>query len=432
MVNRACVVEEGGAISHIFISYASDDRERVIPLVEALEAEGWRVWWDRTILPGKTYDVVIENALDSAGCVIAVWTESSIGSRWVKIEANEGLNRGVLVPVLLDDVDPPLGFRAIQLADLRDWEPGAPSAGFRILVDAVHEFIPLEGSERTRGSDDGDRFDTQVGGTLAEVTDRQSTSNRQDLTSEDGRTSERRKPAFGLWWIAAAGVLAVLTVALVVAGLNGGSSTAQTDASSTTVAGAASTAASVASPTTASIAPSTAATDVASVADPAAPQLLEVEDGILAEPMAVHADANASGNVYVSSPEGGIESDELGGSVTLEFAIEQPGVYEIWGHVSQDEANPSGSDSMFVKLDDRPEDVWDFFEQDPSSVGWAWDRISLRCGGTFEEHRCDPWLVDLVAGEHVITLRNREPNPRLDALWIVQHGTPDTPPVIVP
>ena len=34
-------------MADIFVSYASDDRDRVQSLVEALEAEGWTVWWDR-------------------------------------------------------------------------------------------------------------------------------------------------------------------------------------------------------------------------------------------------------------------------------------------------------------------------------------------------------------------------------------------------
>ena len=34
-------------MSDIFISYASEDRDRVKSLARALEQEGWSVWWDR-------------------------------------------------------------------------------------------------------------------------------------------------------------------------------------------------------------------------------------------------------------------------------------------------------------------------------------------------------------------------------------------------
>jgi len=40
-------------MSHIFLSYASADRPRITALVGALGQQGWTVWWDRTILPGK-------------------------------------------------------------------------------------------------------------------------------------------------------------------------------------------------------------------------------------------------------------------------------------------------------------------------------------------------------------------------------------------
>ena len=38
----------------IFISYAREDRNRIKPLAEALEKQGWSVFWDRTIPAGQT------------------------------------------------------------------------------------------------------------------------------------------------------------------------------------------------------------------------------------------------------------------------------------------------------------------------------------------------------------------------------------------
>jgi hypothetical protein len=80
----------------IFISYASADRPRVVPLVDALRQKGWSVWWDRTIPPGKTWDQVIEAALDAARCVIVLWSKESVKAHWVLTEAEEGRRRGIL------------------------------------------------------------------------------------------------------------------------------------------------------------------------------------------------------------------------------------------------------------------------------------------------------------------------------------------------
>lgn len=109
-------------MSDIFISYASEDRFRVEPLSKELEAQGWSVWWDRAIPAGKSFTNVIETALADARCVIVVWSSQSVTSNWVRDEAEEGQKRGILIPVLIDNVRPPMGFRSIQAAQLFDWD----------------------------------------------------------------------------------------------------------------------------------------------------------------------------------------------------------------------------------------------------------------------------------------------------------------------
>ena len=70
-------------MSDIFVSYKTTDKERVRALVELLEAQGLNVWWDRNIPPGKTFDQVIEEAINSASCLVVVWSAAwpPIGSR---------------------------------------------------------------------------------------------------------------------------------------------------------------------------------------------------------------------------------------------------------------------------------------------------------------------------------------------------------------
>lgn len=118
----------------IFVSYASEDRERVRPLVEALEQSGWQVWWDRQIGAGNTFDREIEKAIDQAACIIVVWSAHSVESEWVRTEANEGLEKGNLVPVSVETVRPPLAFRRIQTIDLTE------KTGLNELRDSVSRF----------------------------------------------------------------------------------------------------------------------------------------------------------------------------------------------------------------------------------------------------------------------------------------------------
>ena len=98
-------------MSDIFISYASEDRPWAQRLAKALEAQGWSIWWDRNIPPGKNFDEVIEAELDVSRCVIVIWSKVSVAKRWVRVEAEEGLKRGVLIPVHFEDVQVPLAFR---------------------------------------------------------------------------------------------------------------------------------------------------------------------------------------------------------------------------------------------------------------------------------------------------------------------------------
>ena len=39
-------------MADVFVSYSRSDRSRVAPLVAALEAKGWSVWWDPAIDSG--------------------------------------------------------------------------------------------------------------------------------------------------------------------------------------------------------------------------------------------------------------------------------------------------------------------------------------------------------------------------------------------
>ena len=124
-------------MADIFISYAREDEMRVRELVRALEEKRWSIFWDRRIPAGKTWQSYIGKALGDARCVIVVWSHHSITSEWVIEEANDAKGRGILVPVLLDPVQPPLGFRGIQAADLIEWKPEYSTPHFDQLIQDI-------------------------------------------------------------------------------------------------------------------------------------------------------------------------------------------------------------------------------------------------------------------------------------------------------
>lgn len=123
--------------SDVFISYSSADRERAGMIARTLEQNGWTVWWDQVIPPGKNYDEVIEEQVESARCVLVLWSGTSVASRWVRAEADDAMTRGALIPVLIENVSIPLVFRQVQAANLTDWHGEAEHPGVERLVAAV-------------------------------------------------------------------------------------------------------------------------------------------------------------------------------------------------------------------------------------------------------------------------------------------------------
>jgi adenylate cyclase len=124
-------------LADIFVSYSRQDKDRVAPLVAALEAEGWSVWWDPAITPGEEFDSLISRELDEAKTLIVVWTASSVESRWVRGEARDAADRGVLVPVRFDNSRLPIDFRAVHTTDLDGWGEDPQNPAFRSLCQAL-------------------------------------------------------------------------------------------------------------------------------------------------------------------------------------------------------------------------------------------------------------------------------------------------------
>jgi hypothetical protein len=124
-------------MAKVFLSYDRDDTEQARRVALALERAGHSVWWDLHIRGGEQYTKVIDEALKAADAVVVLWSNFSVESAWVRDEAAAGRDSGRLVPVSLDDADPPLGFRQFQTIDLRGWKGRGKPAQLRTLFAAI-------------------------------------------------------------------------------------------------------------------------------------------------------------------------------------------------------------------------------------------------------------------------------------------------------
>ncbi len=130
----------------VFISYKAEDRTRLRPLVAALEAEGFSVWWDTHIGGGAHWREDIQEHLDAAKCVIVVWSKRSVGVEgdFVRDEASRARKRGAYLPVRLDPVEPPLGFGEVQAISLKGWKGDRSDPRFLAVAEAVRRRIAGE------------------------------------------------------------------------------------------------------------------------------------------------------------------------------------------------------------------------------------------------------------------------------------------------
>jgi hypothetical protein len=136
-------------VADIFISYARADIELVHRMADALESQGFSVWWDREIQPGAHWDEEIQRNIQEAKCCIVVWSRESTASDHVKAEATLARNLGKFLPVAIGAVEPPLPFASVQTENLRGWSGDTSDPSWRRVVERAH-LVSMAGAPRPR------------------------------------------------------------------------------------------------------------------------------------------------------------------------------------------------------------------------------------------------------------------------------------------
>ncbi len=112
-------------MADIFISYSQQDRDEARLIAAFLEAEGYSVWWDTSLLSGENFRKAIMTELGRARAAIVLWTESSVHSDWVQSEAGRAHADRKLIPVKarsvsFKDIPPPFDNMHIENAADRE------------------------------------------------------------------------------------------------------------------------------------------------------------------------------------------------------------------------------------------------------------------------------------------------------------------------
>lgn len=126
----------------VFLAYSREDDEYARRLVKALEHAGVSVWWDVSSIPiGANWEQFLTEQVSIARCLLVLWSRKSVDSKWVLFEAEYAARRGVLLPVLIADVEIPSPFNQYQAASLKHWDGDPNDPTFRRLLNTIQTLM---------------------------------------------------------------------------------------------------------------------------------------------------------------------------------------------------------------------------------------------------------------------------------------------------
>ena len=114
-----------GPEPYIFVRYSAEDTEQVIPLLDALNRAGYRVWYYR-IQAGSRYDDVVAEHILRCGVFLLLLSHASVNSDDCYEETSYARHKKkTIVPVYLEAVELPPGLElrlhSIQHMKLSDY-----------------------------------------------------------------------------------------------------------------------------------------------------------------------------------------------------------------------------------------------------------------------------------------------------------------------
>src|SRR5262249_12002664 len=127
-------------MTQVFVSYAREDHRAALPIIEAISEAGLTVWHSDAILPGDTVMREVRRALDTAQCVVVLWSEAAAQSRLLQQELHrviQAWSSDRLVLAALDDGPLPLGLRDLLPISVR----GASGPGVKQLIKRARAII---------------------------------------------------------------------------------------------------------------------------------------------------------------------------------------------------------------------------------------------------------------------------------------------------
>ena len=122
-----------GKEKFIFVSYAHKDSEQVLPIIQKMQTQGYRIWYDEGIVPGSEWPEDIANHLNDSAMVMAFISANSVASVNCRNEINFACSKNKpFLGIVLERAEMSLGME-MQLA--------SKQCIFRYNFEAEQDFL---------------------------------------------------------------------------------------------------------------------------------------------------------------------------------------------------------------------------------------------------------------------------------------------------
>jgi hypothetical protein len=127
-------------MADVYVVYAKENKDTAKMLVTLLSQQ-WEIWWDNLIV-GR-FRQVIERELPESGCVVAINSKTARDKDTYAEELRIADKYNIpIIPIRLDDTDPPYPFGAYSHVDMQGWSGETGSSGFVDLKCKIASVVP--------------------------------------------------------------------------------------------------------------------------------------------------------------------------------------------------------------------------------------------------------------------------------------------------
>lgn len=137
-------------MGYIFVSYSRKDIDFVKRLSSDLQKSNYDIWYDALITGGESWADTLSKAIEGADIILVVISEDYKNSQWARKEleigmVREGEKKAVVIPLLIEQCEPPLILIDKVFIDFTNYENGIKQLSKTLSSRMSENTAKLEG-----------------------------------------------------------------------------------------------------------------------------------------------------------------------------------------------------------------------------------------------------------------------------------------------